>query len=104
MAVTIVLSSLRAELRLAGFGHENEIAMRLITYSTAAIEKHLGAVGYAACPDAICNEAAIRLSAYAYDQPTAGVAGRYANAMRNSGAGRILLPWRTHTAGLYDAS
>ena len=103
MAVTLVLSNIRSELRLAGFGHENEIAMRLIRYSTAAIEKHLGAVGYAACPDEITNEACIRLCAYAYDQPTAGVAGRYANAMRNSGAASILLPWRVHTAGLYDA-
>lgn len=102
--VTLVISNLQAEWRLSGGSDEAEIARRLLLYVTAAVEKHLGATAYAACPDPILNEAAIRLGAYLYDQPTAGVGSRYANALRNSGAAKVLLPWRLHRAGVYSAT
>ena len=45
------------------------------------------------------NEAAIRLAGYLFDQPFAARGGTYANALRNSGAARMLLPYRIHRAG-----
>ena len=102
--VTLVISNLQAEWRLSGSSDEAEIARRLLLYVTAAIEKHLGATAYAACPDPVLDEAAIRLGAYLYDQPTAGVGSRYSNALRNSGAAKVLLPWRLHRAGVYSAT
>ena len=59
--ITLVLSNFTAELRLSGNSDEGEIARRMLLYVAAAIEKHLGATAYAACPDPILNEAAIRL-------------------------------------------
>ena len=53
---------------------------------------------YLSTPDVVLNEATIRLSAYLYDQPTASGGLGFANAMRFSGAARILLPYRIHRA------
>ena len=100
MPVTLVSSNLVTELRLAGGGDELEIANRLLGYATAAIIKHVGATAYAAMPDAVANEAAIRLVSWLYDVPTSGQANRYANPMRSSGAERELLPYRNHRIGL----
>ena len=41
----------------------------------------------------------VRLSGYLFDAPTAGRGAVYANALRNSGASGILLPYRIHRAG-----
>ena len=103
MPVTLVLSTLRTELRLSGTGSEGEIALRLLAYVTEAIKQHLGDA-YATCPDVICNEAAIRLGMYSFDAPTAPQNNRYANAFRSSGTERILLPYRAHGAGVEDAA
>ena len=65
---------------------------------TAAITKHLG-VAFDGAPDAVVEEAAIRLGAYLFDMPNAGRGLSYANAGRNSGAWTILLPYRIHRAG-----
>ena len=103
-----MLSSIRTELRLGGGGsggsHEDEIARRLLEYSTALISQHLGAAAYATTPDAIVNEACVRLCGWLFDVPTAGGASRYANALRSSGAERELLPYVSHSAGLPDAT
>lgn len=103
MPVTLVVSNLRSELRLSGIGSEAEIAARLLLYVTAAIEKHLGDA-YATTPDAILNEAAIRLAMYSFDAPSAPMSDRYANPFRSSGAARILMPYRNHGAGVSDAA
>ena len=49
------------------------------------------------------NEAVRRLAGYLLDQPEASRSDAYANAMRNSGAARMLLPYRIHRAGYADA-
>ena len=49
------------------------------------------------------NEAVRRLGGYLFDQPEAGRGDAYANAMRNSGAARMLLPYRVHRAGYAEA-
>ena len=75
-------------------------ATRLLSYATAAVEKH--------APEAestiIQNEAVVRLAGYLFDAPTAGRGAVYANALRNSGAAAILLPYRIHRAGSVEGS
>ena len=53
--------------------------------------------------DTAHNEAVRRLSGYLFDQPEAGRGMAYANALRGSGAMRMLLPYRIHRAGYSDA-
>ena len=94
MAVTLTVVELANALRVGDSPEESTEVTRLLAYSTEAVVKH--------APDAppvTSNEAAIRLSAYLFDMPNAGSGVRYANALRNSGAGAILLPYRVHRAG-----
>ena len=49
------------------------------------------------------NEAVRRLTGYLFDQPEAGRGMAYANALRNSGAAGMLLPYRIHGLGYADA-
>ena len=98
MAVTLTVAELRAALRLADSTEETAEATRLLAYATEAVTQHV-----ATAPDVVHNEAARRISGYLYDMPEAGKGESYANALRNSGAGRILLPYRVHRAGYADA-
>ena len=50
------------------------------------------------------NEAVRRLAGYLFDQPEAGRGDAYSNALRNSGAQRMLLPYRLHRAGYADST
>ena len=96
MAVTLTVSELLAALRLGSSTEETEQATRLLNYATEAVEKHVPEN----LPAAIANEACVRLSGYLFDQPNAGRGAMYANALRNSGAAAILLPYRIHRAGI----
>ena len=98
MAVTLTQPELSAALRLGETAEETAEATRLLSYSTTAVIKYAPSA-----PDVIHNEAVIRLAGYLFDAPTASAAGRYANALRFSGAAAILLPYRIHRAGLADA-
>ena len=97
MAVTIDVAELAAAMRLGSTTEETAQAMRLLTYSTEAVLKYAPNA-----TDTSHNEAVIRLAAYMYDQPHVGRGAAFANAMRNSGAARILLPYRVHRLGLAD--
>lgn len=99
MAVTLTVEQFSAALRLGDSAAETAEATRLLAYATEAVSQHLGAAAYATTPAVAVNEAAIRLAAYLFDQPNAGRGAAYANAMRSSGAGRMLLPYRVHRAG-----
>ena len=94
MAVTLTVVQLRDALRLGASTTEMAEATRLLAYATAAVTKHAPDA-----PDAVQDEAVIRLAAYLFDQPTAGRYTGHANALRNSGAASILLPYRVHRAG-----
>ena len=94
MAVTIDVAGLIAALRLSDSPEELAEATRILAYATEAVTKHVETA-----PNAVHNEAAVRLASYIYDQPTAARGDGYANAMRNSGAARMLLPYRIHRAG-----
>ena len=51
-------------------------------------------------PDVVHNRAATSIIvSYLYDRPTAGREMSYANVIRNSGAGSMLLPYRHHRGG-----
>ena len=102
MALTLTTAELRAALRLGDGAEETAEVTRLLGYAAAAIAEHLGGAFDATQP-AIVNEAAVRLVAYLFDQPNAGRGSAFANAMRNSGAGRILLPHVVHRLGAAEA-
>ena len=98
MAVTLTQVQLSAAIRLGDSTEETAEATRLLAFTTEAISRHLGDA-YDTAPEAIVNEAAIRLAGYLFDQPNAGRGVSFANAGRNSGAWTILLPFRVHRAG-----
>ena len=93
MAVTITAAELAAALRVGDSSEETAEVTRLLAYATEAVEQYAPGA-----PEATQNEAVVRLAAQLFDQPTAS-RGAYANAIRNSGAARILLPYRIHRAG-----
>ena len=97
MAVTITREELQAALRLGDSQEEAAEAVRLLAYATEAITQHAPNA-----PDVAHNEAVRRLSGFFYDQPEAARGDAYANAMRSSGAARILLAYRIHRLGLAD--
>ena len=94
MAVTFTAAELRAALRLGSTSEETAQTTRLLAYAADAVQKHAPDA-----PDPVHNEAAIRLAGYLYDQPTAPTGAGHANALRNSGAAAMLLPYRVHRAG-----
>ena len=98
MSVTITITELAASLRLSDSLEEIAEATRLLDYATAAVIKHVPTA-----PDAVHNESVRRLAGYLYDMPEAARGDAYANALRNSGAARMLLPYRIHRAGYSDA-
>ena len=98
MAVNISVAELAAALRLGDTAEETAQVTRLLAYTTQVVSKHLG-TEYASTPETIANEAAIRLAGYLFDKPyTTGGVG-FADALRFSGAGAIMLPYRLHRAG-----
>ena len=103
MAVTITVAELAAAIRVGDSTAETAEVVRLLDYGVTAVTAYLGAA-YADTDDAVVNEAIVRLVGFLYDQPTVSGRDQLANALRSSGAGAILLPYRIHRAGLIDAS
>ena len=98
MAVTMTAAELLGALRLGDSTEEVTEATRLLAFSSEAVVKYAPAAS-----DIAHNESCRRLAGYLFDQPEAARGAAYANAMRNSGAQRMLLPYRTHRLGLSDA-
>ena len=97
MAVTLTVAELVAALRLTNTAEETTEVTRLLSYASQAVIRHVPDA-----PDAVHNEAARRLCGYLYDQPESSRDSAYSNALRNSGAARMLLPYRVHRAGIAD--
>ncbi len=95
MAVTLTVEQLRSALRLTDSVEETAEATRLLAYATEAVTKHAPSAANVAH-----DEAVRRLAGYLYDMPEAARGDGYANALRNSGAARMLLSYRVHRAGL----
>ena len=93
MAVTLTIAQLSAAVRLGDSAEELTEITRLHAYATEAVEQYAPEA-----PETTANEAVVRLAAQMFDQPTA-TRGAYSNALRNSGAARILMPYRIHRAG-----
>lgn len=94
MGVTITVDDLSVAMRVGLTSEETQEMTRLLAYATEVVVKHASDA-----PDIVHNTAAWRLVGYMYDQPFAGVGVRYANALRNSGAASVLLPYREHRGG-----
>ena len=98
MVVTFSVVDLAAALRLGDSAEETAEVTRLLAYATEAV------VNYApAAPDVVMNEAVRVLSGYLFDVPTAGRGMAYANALKNSGAVRMLFAYRAHRLGIAGA-
>ena len=93
MAITLTVDDLINALKIHPSIDATEEITRLLKYVKTAIKKYAPDA-----PEEVANQAATRLAGYLYDQPIRGVI--HANALRNSGAGNILLPYRIHRAGL----
>ena len=96
MAVTLTAAELAAALRLSD--SPEETAEATSAYLPTQRKRSLRHVVHRA-GRAVHNEAVRRLAGYLYDMPEAGRGDGYANALRNSGAASILLPYRKHRAG-----
>ena len=97
MAVTITVAEFIRDARIGATAEELALATDRLAYATQAVLQHAPNA-----PDVVHNEAVTRLAAYLYDQPTLAGGAAYGNAMRNSGASRILLPYRIHALGLSE--
>ena len=98
MPVTLTTAELAAANRIGDSTEELAEVERLRSYAIAELKRYLGAA-YGTAPDAIVNEAARAIVGYIFDAPLASRGAAYANAVRNSGAGRMLLGYRVHRAG-----
>ena len=95
MAVTISAVELAAALRLGDSAEELTEVTRLLAFVSEAV------VLYAPlASDLAHTEAARRMAGYLYDQPEAGRGDAYNNALRSSGAARMLFPYRVHRLGI----
>ena len=102
MAIDITVDALIAANRVGGTTLERAEISRLRDYAIAEISQYVG-TAYDTIDPVIVNEAAIRLVGYLYDQPSIARGAAFANALRNSGAGRMLFRFRVHRAGLATA-
>ena len=98
MAVTLTIAQFIRDARIGATADELALAKDRVAYATQAVLQHAPSA-----PDIVHNEAVSRLAAYIYDQPSISGGAAFANAMRNSGASRILLPYRIHSVGLGGA-
>ena len=99
MAVTLTVAQLAEAIRLGSTAEETAQATRLLATATAAVTRHAPDA-----PDAIQNEAAVRVAGYLYDAPQSARGAGYADFLRNSGALALLLPYRIHRAGSTGAA
>lgn len=102
MALTITVAALASAIRVGDSEAETAEITRLRDYANVAIARHLGDT-FDDTPDAVIDEAAVRLVGYLYDRPYAVRGAGFANAMRWSGAARTLLPYMTHRLGKAEA-
>lgn len=96
MAVTLTVDALRNALRAGDTTEETTEITRLLGYASAVVDREVA--GNANIPEAVQNEAAVRVAAYLYDMPSASRGTAYANVFRNCGAAAMLLPYRVHGA------
>ena len=97
MAV-ITVSQLAAAIRVGSTTLETAQVTRLLNVANTLVNEFASGA-----PEAIKNEAIVRVVGYLYDSPTTSKDGGYSNVLSNSGAGALLLPYRVHRAGSVTA-
>ncbi len=95
--MALTLDQLAAELRLDTPVEEPTagILTRLMGVGDAVVDLHASEA-----PEAVRDEAVIRLAAYLYDQPESPAGTRYASAYRNSGCAALVGPWVNRSAAV----
>ena len=92
--MTIDAAAQASAIRVGDTPEETAEATRLLATATELVTRHAPDA-----PDAMHNEAVIRVAGYLFDMPQAARGAGFADVMRNSGAAALLLPWRVHRAG-----
>ena len=91
MAITV--ADLAVELRLSVDGLDLDDAQATVLTRLVSVANSLVGSYAASAPDAVKDEAAIRVGAYLFDVP-AGKGMAMASALANSGAQSLLAMWR----------
>ena len=94
MAVSATVSDVARSIRAVDSPDVMAEIADLLAYASAEVTRIAPLA-----PDVVHNRAAISVVGYLYDRGTAGREMAYANVVRNSGAGAMLLPYRTHRGG-----
>ena len=94
MTVTVTVSDVARSIRAVDSTDVTAELTALLDYATAEVTRIAPNA-----PAVVQNRAAISVCGYLYDRPTAGRMMTYSNSIRNSGAGAMLLPYRTHRGG-----
>ena len=94
MAVTATVSDVARSIRAVDSTDVTAELTALLDYATAEVTRIAPNA-----PAVVHNRASIAIVGYLYDRPTAGRMMTYSNSIRNSGAGAMLLPYRTHRGG-----
>ena len=98
MAVDV--TQLGAALRITDGSAEPVEPIRSILSRYLGVGQALVEQQAAAAPEAIQDEAIIRMAAYLYDSPPAAAGSGFADAWRNSGASALVLRWRVIRASV----
>ena len=100
MAVTLTAEQLADAIRIETPLEEPDtsIVNRLLSVGTLLVQEFAPDA-----PDAVQDEAVVRISGYLYDQPQAARGMMFSNAIGNSGAYILLLPWKTRRVHLVES-
>ena len=94
MAISVTVAEVARSIRAADSAEVTAELTALLAYATQEVTRIAPSA-----VDTAHNRAAIAVCGYIYDRPTASADMAFANVLRNSGAGAILLPYRAHRAG-----
>ena len=94
MAVTLTAAQLATAIRVGDSADETATVTRLLAVAGAMVAKHAPNA-----PDAIQDEAVVRIAGYLFDAPASPGGTNHSAIGRNSGAWGLLLPYRVHRAG-----
>ena len=94
MAVTVVVADVARSIRAVASAIVTTELTHLLEYASAECIRIAPDA-----PDVVHNRAAIAIVGYLFDRPTSAREQGFANVLRNSGAGAMLLPYRAHRGG-----
>lgn len=99
MAITLSAADVAAQIRVGDSTEELLLVGTRFAYASAEVVRIAEDA-----PDAVHNMAVVQIVGYLFDQPTAATGDNYANAVRYSGAGRMLFPYRVHRLGISETT